>query len=814
MEPTEPEEPVEPTDPEETVEPNEPEEPEDPITEDPEEQEKPVVKPPHTTNWKAYDYFKARKDTQIFDNNFTPLKPVGKILMGQEYKIKRDYGKNWHELQYGDIDVFVNKKDTTPANGARINNANTKYKVDSGNFFITKRRTAVYDNSSGKLVPFAYLNPGEKYPISKDYGGNWWRIVIFDRVGYVHKDDVFLNGQYNWKDYDYFTATTAATVYDNRYTPLKPIGKLVPGEEYKIKRDYGKNWHEIQYADINAYIKKDQTVPSEGSSLSKLSNSTDFLEEIRANKDISVYDNSGYKLKPFATINAGEKYKIKRDYGGNWWEVVYANRLGYIDKREVSLIFDWADYDYFKVINDTSIYDNRFNPLKPIGKLVPGQEYKIKRNYGKNWHEIQYGDIDVYVNKKDTTPSNGSKINNANTKYKVDSGNFFITKRRTAVYDNSSGKLVPFAYLNPGEKYPISKDYGGNWWRIVVFDRVAYVKKDDVFYNGQYDWKDYDYFTATTAATVYDNRFKPLKPVAELVKGQEYKIKRDYGENWHEIQFGDFNGYIHKDDTRPALGDSIKNNNDKFTEEDVIAKIIAPKKAPVYDNSKVKLEPFAYLYPGTEYKIVQNYGNNWWAVVVADRIGYVRKSDVNLNTRKIYIDAGHGGADSGAVNGDRHEADDALALAKQIQKDFEEELQVTKISRDDDSYLELSERTDGANNWGADIMVSIHRNAAPMPEANGIEVWLHTKYRDKPNSKHVIAARNALNNLEKLGFRNRGVKFGYTSDPDANLYINNHANMPSMLFEVGFITNPYDNYLFDHKLAEISKAIVEGILSA
>ena len=779
---------------------------------DPEsDNEQVVVKP--TVNWKNYNYFKVTRNTTVYDNRYKPLKPVGKLVAGQEYKIKSDYGKNWHEIQFGNINGYVEKIDTTPSSGKSIKNANAGYKINSGHFLLSKHRVPVYDNSSGKLVSFAYVDGGEKFPIASDYG-YWWRVIVANRVGYVAKNQVFLNGNFDWNDYDYFKAKRDTTVYDNRYTPLKPVAKLVAGQEYKIKSNYGKNWHEIQFGNINGYVEKIDTVPSLGKSIKNAYNGNiSYIEmNLKAKKDIPVYDYSSKKLVPYGYLNKGTEYPISKNNDKNWWKIVYANRIGYVYKQDVSLKFDWHDFDYFRVTKGTTVYDNRYKPLKPVGELVAGQEYKIKSDYGKNWHEIQFGDINGYVEKIDTMPALGKSIKNANSSYKINSGHFLLSKHRIPVYDNSSGKLVPFAYVDEGEEFPIASDYG-YWWRVIVADRVGFVAKNQVFLNGIIDWNDYDYFKVLRNTTVYDNRYTPLKPVGKLVAGQEYKIKRNYGKNWHEIQFGNINAYVEKIDTLPAHGESIKNTNHLFNHNDVISNVRINKTTPVYDNTSGHLVPFAYLRKGTEYNVVQDYGTNWWTVVVANRVGYIGKANVKMNNSRIFIDAGHGGYDSGAVNGNRHEADDNLALAKQLKHDFEKELMNIKLSREEDSGHELSERTDEANEWPADLFISVHRNSAPVESAQGVEAWLHTKYRNKPNSDLVKATKRTLDNFEKLGFKNRGVKYGYTLDPDANLYVNEHSNMPSVLFEVGFISNDYDNYLFTHHLKAISKAIVKGILN-
>lgn len=278
----------------------------------------------------------------------------------------------------------------------------------------------------------------------------------------------------------YFRVSTDnLIVYDNRGDgPLKPVGKLRKGQVYPIVSNYG-NWHRIQFGNIYGYVRKSGTVPDNGKSLK--SENKVFKNQsrtFRPLKDAMVYDNSSGSLIPFGTINKGQSYPISTDYG-NWWRILFADRVGYLRKSEVKTEFKTGD-KYFRVYQDNlQVYDNRGSgPLKKVGELEKGKAYSIVKDYGKNWWRVQFGDIYGYVRKANTGYATVSEINNLNKSYS-NSGRKFITKKQVVVYDNTSGRLVPIGKIDKDLIYPIATDYG-NWWRIIYLDQIGYVKKDYV----------------------------------------------------------------------------------------------------------------------------------------------------------------------------------------------------------------------------------------------------------------------------------------------------------------------------------------------
>ncbi|MBR6618721.1 MAG: N-acetylmuramoyl-L-alanine amidase [Clostridia bacterium] len=175
---------------------------------------------------------------------------------------------------------------------------------------------------------------------------------------------------------------------------------------------------------------------------------------------------------------------------------------------------------------------------------------------------------------------------------------------------------------------------------------------------------------------------------------------------------------------------------------------------------------------------------------------------------KICLDAGHGGSDVGAEYNGRYEKDDNLKLTLAVGEILEENGVKVIYTRTEDETVELEERAEFANKKKATYFVSIHRNSAAA-NVSGVEIWIEntaTLYEER-------LAKDILDEIDAAGFgKNRGVKRGYQGDSSANYLVNSATEMPSCLVEMGFITTPADNKLFDEKLDEYAKAIAEGIM--
>lgn len=169
---------------------------------------------------------------------------------------------------------------------------------------------------------------------------------------------------------------------------------------------------------------------------------------------------------------------------------------------------------------------------------------------------------------------------------------------------------------------------------------------------------------------------------------------------------------------------------------------------------------------------------------------------------KVVVDAGHGGADPGAVFQGRQEKDDVLRLAMEVGRLLQEQGIDVEYTRTEDVYETPFQKATKANQSGADFFVSLHRNSSPMQnQYSGVETLVYDDYGEKVEVAEKINA-----NLEDLGFRNIGVK------ERPGLVVLRRTQMPAVLVETGFINNTADNQLFDDQFQNIAAGIADGII--
>ena len=157
---------------------------------------------------------------------------------------------------------------------------------------------------------------------------------------------------------------------------------------------------------------------------------------------------------------------------------------------------------------------------------------------------------------------------------------------------------------------------------------------------------------------------------------------------------------------------------------------------------------------------------------------------------KIYLDAGHGGKDTGANGNGLHEKDIALELAKRIETNLKNDYKNVEImqTRTSDIFLELSERTNKANQWSADCFVSLHLNSAMDTSAKGFETYIYNGFV----GSDTIAFQNVIHQevIRQIGadVTDRGKK-------RANFHVLRESHMKAILGENLFISNSGDTSL-------------------
>ena len=229
----------------------------------------------------------------------------------------------------------------------------------------------------------------------------------------------------------------------------------------------------------------------------------------------------------------------------------------------------------------------------------------------------------------------------------------------------------------------------------------------------------------------------------------------------------------------------------------------------------------------------------------ANRDGsYSLARQLGLGARRIVIDAGHGGHDPGTI-GRRGlmEKDLVLDVALRLEKMVRDELGADVVmTRSGDVFIPLEERTAIANARDADLFLSIHANASRNPTARGIETYF-LNFARNPHAEAVAARENAISSatLKDLQGLVKAITLNSKIDESrdfatsvqeamvqhlrghgpaedrgvhtAPFYVLIGANMPSVLAEIAFVSNPDDERRLKSPpfREEIARSLLKGV---
>ncbi len=220
---------------------------------------------------------------------------------------------------------------------------------------------------------------------------------------------------------------------------------------------------------------------------------------------------------------------------------------------------------------------------------------------------------------------------------------------------------------------------------------------------------------------------------------------------------------------------------------------------------------------------------------------------MSMDTRPLHtvvIDPGHGGRDPGAIGrGGLREKDVNLTLAKLLARRLRARSFRVVMTRTDDRYVDLEERTVVAESSGGDLFVSLHANASRRSSLRGLEIY-HLDQNSGRHSVEVAARENGVPKDQVDGLQRalahlrvseagvhsqhlaeyvhhdirEGLGVTYPGLPDLGVkkgpfYVLFMSSMPSILIESGFVTNKYDAKLLrsERFLDTLAQQIAAGL---
>lgn len=168
---------------------------------------------------------------------------------------------------------------------------------------------------------------------------------------------------------------------------------------------------------------------------------------------------------------------------------------------------------------------------------------------------------------------------------------------------------------------------------------------------------------------------------------------------------------------------------------------------------------------------------------------------------KVVIDPGHGGTDYGAIREGINEKDITMDLSQRVASILKSKGYKVAMTRTEDVYVGLQDRCDFTEAENPQIFVSVHVNSAVATEPYGIE----THYYHEPSKELAEVIQKHL--IKNINTKDRGIL-------KSKFYVINHTEVPAVLVETGFLSNPDERaeLITEKRKQATAKAIAEGII--
>src|SRR5690625_85791 len=583
-------------------------------------------------------------------------------------------------------------------------------------------------------------------------------------------------------------------VYEKQSRDSKALKKYSKGSILKY-RGLNDNWYEATVSVngkwVKGYIHTDD-----------VENAVKDQKTVRGvalKSNTHVYKSASTSSKSLKSYKQGTLLKYKT-YTSDWYEATVKVKgdwkTGYIHKTHVEE--PTSNQETFRGIalkSKTHVYANPSTSSKKLKSYSQGTLLKYK-TYTSDWYEAT-----VYVKgKKQTGYIHKSHVEEPTSNQETLHG--IGLRSNTYVYAKPSTSSKRLKSYKIGKKLKY-KTYTKNWYEATVKVKgkweTGYIHKSHV-----------DELVNTTKTLqgiglknkthVYSEASTSAKKLKSYAQGTLLKYKT-FSKNWNEATVkvnGKWKtGYIHKSHVEEPVN-----------KQKTLHGIALKSKTHIYAKASTSSKKLKSYNQGTVLKF-KTFTNSWYEATVyingKKYTGYINKSDViTSNNKTVVIDAGHGGSDPGASGNGLYEKELTLEIAQKVKKLLQSAGFKVIMTRSNDTYVSLEERSSIANNSNADIFVSIHINAGG---GTGIETYWYGKH--EPEKSKALATALQEEVIKGTNSVDRGVK-GSIDGKKGNFHVIRETEVPSALIELGFIDNKNDAEKL--KQTSFKEKIVKGIV--
>ncbi|WP_432702746.1 polysaccharide deacetylase family protein [Lysinibacillus sphaericus] len=367
----------------------------------------------------------VNEEATVFDNRSGSLEQVGTLSAGQTFEVTKDYGPNWWQIRWGGNYGYVDKRYTTVVPSKTYQNTVPSI-VKVKDYIVATKATPVYDNTGNKLVQFATISEGVRFPIYSKMG-SWYGIAVNGRLGFVHSN--FVNeekGQDNTnpstkpvekptptpptppttppsKPNGYIEALENAVLYDLRREQPMSIATLLKGQQLEIANVIDEMYVQVRWGNTFLYVEKSKikfvNTPSFKNSGNDNAVKNQYFIPISGNNEI--YDRTANKLQPFAKLDVNRRYPILRKEQ-NWYVTTIGGREGYIHGSKVAL-----DRGVPVMMYHHFLKENELGRFKNVSTTMTDTQFANEMKYlkDKKYETVSTADLLRFMRNEITLPA-------------------------------------------------------------------------------------------------------------------------------------------------------------------------------------------------------------------------------------------------------------------------------------------------------------------------------------------------------------------------------------------------------------------------
>lgn len=689
--------------------------------------------------------------------------------------VVEDFDDNIDEEQLKDEEIVVPEEDTEPAEeDETLKKSDKKDNTQAKEKQVIKSRNVSNQKTYRGIALKSTTNIRTKastkskvlttFPVGtvleyKTYNNNWYEVIINingkKQTGYIHKKHVenAVKSQKTLRGIASNSPTNVRSRASTKASILRsfPIGSVINYQTFST------HWYEISTTvngkKVVGYIHKKHVENADSNQKN--------LRGVTKKSPTNVRERASTKssVKKQYRIGSVIDYKTFSVY---WYEVFEnGKKIGYIHKNHVeNAVANPKSHFGITLKSPTNVRARASTKAEILG-TIPVRSIKEYKTFSSHWYEVSF----MVNGQKKTGYIHRNHIKNSKNETLRGVANNSTTYIRT----NPSTKSNPLTTVPIGTvlEYQV---HNLHWYKVSIKGKgIGYVHKKHVE-NAVMSQKTIRGVALNPKTYIREIASTKSDPVTTHRAGTIFNYKT-FSTYWYEVVLGNQVGYVHKKHVENAKANQKADQGVARKSKTIIRTTPSTKSAPVTTYSAGTL---------IHYKTFNNHWNEVISVNGRSVSGFIHKNHIG-NQKVVFIDAGHGGPDSGAVGNGLREKDITLDISKLVRDKLEAAGYTVVMSRTGDTFPSLSDRTNQANSVGADIFVSIHVNAGG---GTGIETWMMSSGPESAKSK-TLAENIQKEMYDQTKANNRGVK-------DGNLHVNRESKMPSALVEVGFIDTKSD----------------------